>query len=83
MSRHRLNLTIKGDCLVRKIIFEDKRAVALEVESAGERLESIHGLLDDLSEEEADPLRQRLEKLERWHKLGGGVVKQALKFINF
>ncbi len=37
MSRHRLNLTIKGNCLVRKIIFEGKRTVGLDVESAGER----------------------------------------------
>ncbi len=55
------------------------------LESAGERLASIRALLDELPDGENgdDQLNTRLEKLERWHKLGGGVVKQALKFINF
>lgn len=37
MSRHRLNLTIRANCMTRKILFEGKRAVGLEVESGGER----------------------------------------------
>ena len=34
--RNRLNLTIRPHCLVRKILFEDGRAVGLEVEAGGE-----------------------------------------------
>ncbi|MCH8222610.1 MAG: GMC family oxidoreductase N-terminal domain-containing protein [Chloroflexi bacterium] len=36
-ARHRLNLTVRGDCLVRRLIFEGKRATGVEVESGGER----------------------------------------------
>ena len=36
MARHRLNLTIKSDCHVRRIIFEGSRAVGVEVQSGGE-----------------------------------------------
>ena len=36
-ARHRLNLTIRPNCVTRKIIFEGKRAVGVEVESGGER----------------------------------------------
>ena len=36
-ARHRLNLTIKPNCVTRRIIFEGKRAVGVEVESGGER----------------------------------------------
>ena len=39
MSRHRLNLTIKANCLVHKILFEGKQAVGVDVESGGERFE--------------------------------------------
>ena len=35
-SRHRLNLTIRGGALARRILFEGKRAVGVEVESGGE-----------------------------------------------
>ena len=35
--RHRLNLTVKGDVLVRRILFEGSRAVGVEVESQGQR----------------------------------------------
>jgi choline dehydrogenase len=34
-ARHRLNLTIRGDCLVRRIITRDGRATGVEVESGG------------------------------------------------
>lgn len=34
--RHRLNLTIKADALVKKILFNRNRAIGLEVESSGE-----------------------------------------------
>ncbi len=34
--RHCLNLTIRGGVFVRKILFKDKRAVGVEVESGGE-----------------------------------------------
>ena len=37
MTRHRLNLSIRANCTVHRIIFEGKRAVGLEVESGGER----------------------------------------------
>ncbi len=35
-ARHRLNLTIKADCLVHRVRFDGRRAVGLEVESGGE-----------------------------------------------
>jgi choline dehydrogenase len=35
-ARHRLNLTIKSDCHVHRIIFENNRAVGVQVESSGE-----------------------------------------------
>ncbi len=35
-ARHRLNLTIRTNCMVRRIIFEGKRATGLVVESGGE-----------------------------------------------
>ena len=35
-SRHRLNLTIRSNCTTRRIIFEGKKAVGVEVESGGE-----------------------------------------------
>ena len=35
-NRHRLNLTIKSDVTVRRILFEGRRAMGLEVESSGE-----------------------------------------------
>ena len=36
-ARHRLNLSIRANCTVHRINFEDKRAVGLEVESGGEK----------------------------------------------
>ena len=36
-ARHRLNLTIRPNCLVHRLVFEGKRAVGVEVESGGER----------------------------------------------
>ncbi len=36
MSRHRLNLTIRAKCDVRRIIFEGTRAIGLEIFSEGE-----------------------------------------------
>ena len=35
-NRHRLNLTIKANVMVRRIVFDGKRATAVEVESGGE-----------------------------------------------
>ncbi len=35
-SRHRLNLTIRGNVLVRRILFDGRRAIAVEAESGGE-----------------------------------------------
>ena len=35
-ARHRLNLTIKADVAARRVLFEGKRAVGVEVESGGE-----------------------------------------------
>ncbi len=34
-ARHRVNLQIIGDCLVRRVLFEDNRAVGIEAEAAG------------------------------------------------
>ena len=34
--RHRLNLTIKGDVLVHRVLFDGKRATGIEAESGGE-----------------------------------------------
>ena len=36
MARHRLNLTIRPNCHVKRILFEGNRATGLEVESEGE-----------------------------------------------
>ena len=35
-ARHRLNLTVRGNVLARRVIFEGNRAVGMEVESGGE-----------------------------------------------
>ena len=35
-SIHRLNLTVKGNAMVRRVLFDGKRAVGIEVESGGE-----------------------------------------------
>ena len=35
-ARHRVNITIRGDVAVLRILFEDKRAVGVEAESGGE-----------------------------------------------
>lgn len=34
-ARHRLNLTVRGDCLVRRLLFDGQRAKGVEVESGG------------------------------------------------
>ena len=36
-ARHRLNLTIRPNCLTRRVVFDGKKAVGVEVESGGER----------------------------------------------
>ena len=36
-ARHRLNLSIRANCTVHRIIFEGKRAVGVEVDSGGEK----------------------------------------------
>ena len=41
-ARHRLNLTIRPDCLVHRVLFDGKRAIGLEVDSGGEVFE-VHG----------------------------------------
>ena len=41
-ARHRLNLTIKADCMVHRVIFDGRRAVGVQVESGGE-LFDVHG----------------------------------------
>ena len=38
-DRHRLNLTVRGDCQVRRIILDGTRAFGVEVESGGELFE--------------------------------------------
>ena len=38
-ARNRLNLTLRGDCTVQKVIFENDRAVGVQVESGGENFE--------------------------------------------
>ena len=35
-SRHRLNLTVRGNALARRVLFKGKKAVGVEVESEGE-----------------------------------------------
>ena len=37
MARHRLNLTLRPNCTVHRIVFEGKKAVGVEVESGGEK----------------------------------------------
>ena len=41
LSRHRLNLTIKSNCLVKKILFHKGKAIGIEVESKGETFEVL------------------------------------------
>lgn len=36
-ARHRLNLTVRANCRTRRLLFEGKRVVGVEVESGGER----------------------------------------------
>ena len=36
-NRHRLNLTVRGNVLVRRILFDGQKATGVEVESGGER----------------------------------------------
>jgi choline dehydrogenase len=36
-ARHRLNLTIKGNVMVRRLLFDGTRAIGVEVDSGGER----------------------------------------------
>jgi choline dehydrogenase len=36
-NRHRLNLTIRGNAMVRRVLFDGPRATGVEVESGGER----------------------------------------------
>ncbi len=36
-NRHRLNLTVRGNVFVRRVLFEGTRAMGVEVESGGER----------------------------------------------
>ena len=38
-ARHRLNLTVRGDVLARRILFDGNRAVGVEVDSGGEIFE--------------------------------------------
>ena len=46
-NRHRLNLTVRGDVQVRRVLFEGQKAVGVEVESGGEifQLESEEVIL--------------------------------------
>ena len=37
LARHRLNLTIRPNCTVHRLIFDGTRAVGVEVESGGEK----------------------------------------------
>ena len=43
-SRHRMNLTVRGGALVRRLVFDGNRAVGVEAESDGERF-SVRGNL--------------------------------------
>jgi choline dehydrogenase len=36
LARHRLNLTLRPNCMVHRILFDGKKAVAVEVESGGQ-----------------------------------------------
>ena len=36
-ARHRLNLTLRADCTVHRVLFDGQRATGLEVESGGEK----------------------------------------------
>ena len=38
-ARHRLNLTIRADCFIRRILFDENQAIGVEVESDGEIFE--------------------------------------------
>jgi choline dehydrogenase len=36
-ARHRLNLTVRPNCLIQRVLFEGKKAVGVEVQTGGER----------------------------------------------
>jgi choline dehydrogenase len=38
-ARHRLNLTIRSNCMTRRVIFDGSKAVGVEVESGGEQFQ--------------------------------------------
>ena len=42
MARHRLNLTVRGSVVVRRVLFDGKKAVGIEAESGGDAFE-IYG----------------------------------------
>lgn len=54
-----------------------------QLENTGERLARMRVLLKDAPPEEQRHYSSRLEKLDRWQKLGSGVLKNLLKVINF
>ena len=41
-ARHRLNLTVRANCRVQRLLFDGRRAVGVEVESGGERF-TVYG----------------------------------------
>jgi choline dehydrogenase len=41
-TRHRLNFTLRGGCLVERVVFEGRRAVGVDVSSGGER-QTVYG----------------------------------------
>ena len=41
LSRHRLNLTIKSNCFVKRILFDKEKAIGVQVESKGEVFEVL------------------------------------------
>ncbi|MBI2965031.1 MAG: mycofactocin system GMC family oxidoreductase MftG [Chloroflexi bacterium] len=42
-ARHRLNLTIRSECLVHRVLFDGRKAVGVLVESGGETFEVLAG----------------------------------------
>jgi DNA-binding transcriptional regulator GbsR (MarR family) len=54
-----------------------------QLETAAAQVAQLRELLADASPEEKEHYRARVEKLDRWQKLGSGVLRNLLKLINF
>jgi choline dehydrogenase len=78
--RHRLNLTVRGDCLVRRILFDAGRATGVEVESGGS-VQTVEGtkivLASGAIASPAVLMRSGIGPEAHLRELGIGVVRDT------